>query len=74
MADALSDDELNQLVALLYRFATFELDQHEAWKLDTDYGPVYVTLSRALPAGHSDEAYRRLPERGSADQARMTAD
>jgi hypothetical protein len=40
----------SRLVALLLRFATHDLDQHDAWRLDTDYGPVYVTIARELPA------------------------
>lgn len=56
----LSDGELEQLRMLMQRFCSHDLDQWEAWQLGTPDGPVYVTLSRALPTGVDAEAYQRL--------------
>jgi hypothetical protein len=41
-------DEAEQFVRLLYRYAETELDQWDNWLLDTEVGPVYVSMSMAL--------------------------
>jgi hypothetical protein len=51
----LSDDEVRDLDRLLARFAEHELDQWENWRINTSYGPVYVTLTRGLMPDWSDE-------------------
>ncbi|KOT64109.1 hypothetical protein ADK43_06965 [Streptomyces rimosus subsp. rimosus] len=56
----MSDAELEQFRELLRRYCAQELDQWEAWQLETPCGPVYVTLSRALPEGTDGSAYRPL--------------
>lgn len=61
MSQSLTVDEMNHLVALLRRFASHDLDQHDACRLDTPYGPVYVTFSRELPADHNEQTHRGLP-------------
>lgn len=43
----LTDEEHKQMVRLLYRFATHELDQFENVKFDTKYGEVFVSISRS---------------------------
>jgi len=45
---------------LLQRFAEHDLDQHDAWRLDTSYGPVFVRISRELRPDEPAEAFRRL--------------
>ncbi|MFQ6198755.1 hypothetical protein [Streptomyces sp. NPDC000405] len=56
----LSDEELEQFRRLMHRFCSHDLDQWEAWQMGTPHGPVYITLSRALPPNVDAEAYRRL--------------
>lgn len=54
------------MIELLARFANTDLDQWEAWRIATDYGPVYVEISRALPPGATDSAFTPiwpLPDR-----------
>ncbi|WP_269857972.1 hypothetical protein [Streptomyces sp. RPT161] len=59
---ALSDGELQTFWKLLQRVCDYEVDQWANWKVETQHGPVYVTVSRALPPGLvSDEAYFSLP-------------
>ena len=43
----LTDDELRILVRLLHRFAVADMDQFENWRFPTEYGEVYVSMSRA---------------------------
>lgn len=50
-----------QLENALYRFADHELDQWENWRLDSRYGPVYMRISRELPAGESAAAFDPIP-------------
>jgi hypothetical protein len=58
MPDRLTDDELRTLATLLYRFASTDLDQFENWRLRTQYGEAYLTLTNwAPPLGVSPEAY-----------------
>ncbi|MYV91968.1 hypothetical protein GT350_17275 [Streptomyces sp. SID1034] len=47
--DALTDAEFQQMNALLRRFCSHELDQFEALRTDTPYGPVYILLTRSMP-------------------------
>jgi hypothetical protein len=62
----LSDDELRQLSRLLTRFCEYDLDQWEAWRITTSYGPVFVRIDRELPPGvpkeTADTAYHHITE------------
>ena len=49
----LSDDEWDLLRSLLARYAAHDLDQHEAWQVDTAHGLVFVQLSRKPATGYS---------------------
>jgi hypothetical protein len=60
MSARLTDGELEQLHALLQRFAEHDLDQFDNWRLDTSYGPVFVVLTRELPQGWSADAFSPL--------------
>jgi hypothetical protein len=42
----LSDDELALLSRLLARYADFELDQFEHWRIESRFGPVFIDISR----------------------------
>jgi hypothetical protein len=53
----LSDAELGDLMRLLARFASHDLDQWENWRIQTSYGPVYVLITNALPPDWPDEAF-----------------
>jgi hypothetical protein len=61
----MSADESEQFVRLLYRYAETELDQWDNWKLDTDIGPVYVSMSMALLPDWSDQAFDPVPKPGT---------
>jgi hypothetical protein len=50
---------------LLYRYAETELDQWDNCQLDTEIGPVYVTMSMALSPDWSDQAFDRVPKPGT---------
>ncbi|WP_416973677.1 hypothetical protein [Streptomyces sp. 4F14] len=56
----LSDHEIGQFFELMRRYCVYELDQWENLFTETDYGPVYVSLARALPPGAPHEAYREF--------------
>ena len=63
--ERMSADESEQLVRLLYRYAETELDQWDNWQLDTEVGPVYVSMSMALLPDWSDRAFDRVPKPGT---------
>jgi hypothetical protein len=56
----LSDDESDMLRVLLARFAAHDLDQWEAWQIDTPHGLVFVQLSRKPADGANAIAYNRI--------------
>ena len=62
MAESLSPDELRQLVTLLRRFASYDLDQWELWRASTPHGEVFIKITRALPEGESPASYVPLPD------------
>ena len=51
----LSDKELRQMVILLKRYASMDMDQFDLWKFDTDFGKVFVEISMK-PSG-PEESY-----------------
>jgi hypothetical protein len=53
----LTKEEFDQMRTLLKQFAETELDQWVAWRTQTRYGPVYISISRQPEPGASDEAY-----------------
>jgi hypothetical protein len=46
------------MVMLLARYANYELDQWEMWKISTQHGPVFVTLANSLPEGAPTDAFQ----------------
>jgi hypothetical protein len=60
MSAGLSKSEWRQLLALLRRFAEHDLDQFDAWQLDTAYGPVFVQLKRELRVDEPAAAFRHI--------------
>ena len=69
----MSADESEQFVRLLYRYAETELDQWDNWLLDTEIGPVYVSMSMALLPDWSDQAFDRVPKPGTGWQSGRSA-
>ena len=59
--DRMSDDELNELKRLLYRYAEVELDQWDNWIVGNSCGDVYINISNKMPDGHTEAGYIRLP-------------
>jgi hypothetical protein len=72
---SLTDDELRVLSILLARFASYDLDQWELWRLSTAHGSVYLTMARQPESGVSEDTYATiwplpthlLPGDGSAE-------
>jgi hypothetical protein len=60
MSAGLSKSEWRQFLALLRRFAEHDLDQFDAWQLDTAYGPVFVQLKRELRVDEPAAAFRHI--------------
>lgn len=58
-------DESEQFVRLLYRYAETELDQWDNWRLDTEIGPAYVSMSMELLPDWSDRAFDPVPKPGT---------
>lgn len=61
----MSADESEQFARLLYRYAETQLDQFDNWRLDTEIGPVYVSMSMALLPDWSDRAFDPVPKPGT---------
>jgi hypothetical protein len=61
----MSAEESEQLVRLLYRYAETELDQWDNWRLDSEIGPVYVSMSMVLLPDWSDRAFDPVPKPGT---------
>ena len=53
----MTDEEFDQMRTLLKRYAESGLDQWSMWRTNTDYGPVYISISRVPEPGATDEAY-----------------
>jgi hypothetical protein len=62
MNDGLTAGEWEQFNTLLQRFAEHDLDQHDAWQVDTSHGPVFVRISREARPDEPAAAFRRLAE------------
>ena len=58
--DPLDDEEIRQLVSLLARYATHELDQFDHWRVETPHGPVFVDVSRYPRPGAPESAYQAV--------------
>ncbi len=56
--EKLSDSEFNQMISLLHRYMSVDMDQFENWSFNTEHGPVYAELTRT-PSG-STSAYDNL--------------
>jgi hypothetical protein len=74
VTDRMSADEAEQLVRLLYRYVETELDQSDHWRLETEYGPVYMNIARQLLPDWSDRMFAPLPKPGKSWQTGRFAD
>lgn len=54
----LSEKEFSQMIRLLKRYVTTEMDHWELWTFDTEFSKIYVNISMK-PFG-SKEAYSNL--------------
>lgn len=69
----MSAEESEQFVRLLYRYAETELDQWDNWRLDSEIGPVYVSMSMELLPDWSDQAFDPVPKPGTRWQTGRSA-
>jgi hypothetical protein len=69
----MSPEDVEQLARLLYRYAETELDQFDNWRLDTELGPVYVSMSMELLPDWSDRAFDPVPKPGTQWQTGRSA-
>jgi hypothetical protein len=69
----MSPEDAEQLARLLYRYAETELDQFDNWRLDTEFGPVYVSMNMELLPGWSDRAFDPVPKPGTRWQTGRSA-
>jgi hypothetical protein len=60
MTDRMTEEEFDQMRALIKRFAESELDQFALWRTTTKFGPVYISIKRIADPGASDDAYDPL--------------
>jgi hypothetical protein len=56
----LSEAEHRELLTLFHRYCSYDLDQFEAWRMDTDLGEVYVIIGRNPVPGTTSQAYLEL--------------
>ncbi len=54
----LSESEFSEMLRLIHRFSVSEMDQWEQWKFDSEFGKVFVSITRQ-PSG-PEEAYAEL--------------
>jgi hypothetical protein len=57
MSDQMSEQEFDEMRALIKRYAETEMDQWAAWRTETKYGTVYVSITRVPASGATDEGY-----------------
>ena len=53
----LTPQELSTLRELLRRFASYDLDQWEEWKVATPHGPAYIVITREPEPGWATERF-----------------
>ena len=57
MTDRLTEEEFDEMRALIKRFAESELDQWALWRTTTKFGPIYISIKHIPDPGASDDAY-----------------
>ncbi|MGW1770048.1 hypothetical protein ACWCQL_39140 [Streptomyces sp. NPDC002073] len=58
--ESLTDDELDQLRALLRRFTTYDLDQFELVKTQSPYAEAYIVISNKPITGTQPKDYKPI--------------
>lgn len=56
----MSKEEFTQMIKLLKRYASYEMDQWEMWKFDTERSKIYIDISMIPSAESSESAYKDL--------------
>lgn len=51
----MSKEEFIQMIQLLKRYASTEMDQWELWKFDTEFSKIYINMSM-IPSHEGTEA------------------
>jgi len=62
---SLSDDEWTRFRSLLLRYCSWNLDQWDAWRTTTPFGPAYITMSHYPEQSVTPESYDSLDGDGS---------
>lgn len=44
--DKLTEEEFTAMLSLIKRYTETEMDQWQAWKFDTDFGNVFIEVTR----------------------------
>lgn len=52
-----SNDDFRSLIRSLEKYAAEELDQFEHFRIESPFGPAYVSISRELPPGSPLEEF-----------------
>lgn len=55
--EKLSDAEFKQMLNLISRYASTEMDQWEAWKIDSSFSKIYVDISMKPESPGAEESY-----------------
>jgi hypothetical protein len=56
----ITDDDARALALLLVRWATYELDQFDHWKVQTPHGPAYVQILLKKPPEVAEDTYTTI--------------
>lgn len=58
----LTDDEMALMFRLIRRYAETDMDQWENWRMNSQVGTLYVSLTREPAPGASPDAYLKVPD------------
>lgn len=53
----MSKEEFTQMLQLLKRYASTEMDQFELWKFDTSFSKIYINMSMIPSHEGTEDAY-----------------
>lgn len=59
----MDDDDFQRLLGLLRRYCDEELDQWDMWRLESEFGDVYMYLGRNPTHGASPDDFVHMPPR-----------
>jgi len=58
--EKMSKEEFVQMIHLLKRYTTTEMDQWELWKFDTSFSEIYINMSMMPSHEGTEDAYTDL--------------